>query len=168
MEEEIFMAIKPGDARIKTVRKYVKNELKDAGFEIVESGFYQYDGASADKHYAHLVKEPFYPSIKGYMTSDVCFGMIVKGENAIEVIHNEMVGSTKNPKPGTMRYEIPKMLGREPQVTANVIHSSDSEAAAELEIGIFRERRQAYVEEHGADYKPSDINPAEADPELAM
>ena len=73
-----------------------------------------------------------------YITSDIAYGMIVEGENAIAEIR-AVVGSTKNPAEGTIRYEIPKMLGLELRITENVVHASDSVAAAEREIAIFED-----------------------------
>ena len=42
-----------------------------------------------------------------------------------------------NERQGTIRYEIPKMLGLELRITQNVVHASDSTISAEKEIAIF-------------------------------
>ena len=62
--------------------------------------------------------------------------MIIEGEDAIAKIRS-IIGSTKNPDIGTIRYEIPKMLGLELRITENVVHASDSTVSAEKEISIF-------------------------------
>ena len=62
--------------------------------------------------------------------------MIIEGENAIALIRS-IIGFTKNPSEGTIRYEIPKMLGLELRITENVVHASDSTISAEKEIAIF-------------------------------
>ena len=64
--------------------------------------------------------------------------MKVQGENAIAVIR-ALAGSTKNPEPGTIRYDIPKTLGLERRITENVVHSSDSPESAKLELAIFEQ-----------------------------
>ena len=63
--------------------------------------------------------------------------MVVQGENAITTIR-ALTGATKNPAPGTIRYDIPTALGLEIRVRENVIHSSDSPEAAQKESDIFR------------------------------
>ena len=64
--------------------------------------------------------------------------MIVSGRNAIALIR-QMVGSTSNPAKGTIRADIPKMMGREVQTRENVVHASDSTESAKREIKIFKE-----------------------------
>ena len=98
----------------------------------------EYSIEDARKHYTAHVGKDFYPALEKYITSDIAFGMIVEGENAIEKIR-ELIGSTKNPAEGTIRYDIPKMLGLELRVRENVVHASDSTEAAEQEIKIFED-----------------------------
>ena len=64
--------------------------------------------------------------------------MVVVGENAIAKIR-ELVGATKNPAEGTIRFDIPKQLGLELRVTQNVVHASDCVEAASEEIEIFKD-----------------------------
>ena len=64
--------------------------------------------------------------------------MKVVGEDAISKVR-ALAGATKNPEPGTIRYDIPKALGIERDITKNVVHSSDSEDSAKLELSIFEE-----------------------------
>lgn len=113
-----------------------------AGLKIVESKLIQYDLESAKKHYAVHEGKPFFDNLIKYITSDVAYGMIVEGgEDCIEKIR-ALCGSTKNPDEGTIRYEVPKMLGLPLRITENVVHSSDSKENAEYEIAIFKNLKE--------------------------
>ena len=76
---------------------------------------------------------PFYPNVKEYMKSGEVLAMYGEGEGENFVAKvRELVGSTKNPNPGTIRYDFG--IG---EVTANVIHASDSDENAERELKNF-------------------------------
>lgn len=141
MIEKSYVMIKPEFANYPEVIEEVKEQLLNKqgnGLKLLEAQFIKYSSEDAQKHYAEHVGKDFYPELEKYITSDIAYGMIIEGEDAIAQIR-KIVGSTKNPAEGTIRYEIPKMLGLELRVTQNVIHASDSIASAEREIAIFEE-----------------------------
>lgn len=140
MKEKSYVMIKPEFANHPEVIQKIKSQLLKSEFNltILKSEYIRYTSDSAKKHYAEHVGKDFYPNLENYITSDIAYGMIVEGENAIAQIRS-LVGATKNPAEGTIRYEIPKMLGLELRVTENVVHASDSTESAEREISIFEE-----------------------------
>lgn len=141
MLEKSYVMVKPEFASKPEVVEEVKNQLLSKAenkLTILKGEYIHYTSEYAKKHYAEHVGKDFYPDLEKYITSDVAYGMIVEGENAIAQIR-AIVGSTKNPAEGTIRYEIPKMLGLELRITQNVVHASDSTAAAEREIAIFED-----------------------------
>ncbi|MGN1200806.1 MAG: nucleoside-diphosphate kinase [Candidatus Caccovivens sp.] len=138
MKEQSYVMVKPEFANNPEVVEEVRNRLVGKGLEIKKAGYINYDKERAARHYHEHVGKSFYPELEEYITSDKAYGMIVEGENAISIIR-ELAGATKNPVPGTIRYDIPEKLGIERRVTQNVVHSSDSKESAELEIGIFKE-----------------------------
>ena len=138
MKQTSYVMVKPGFANNDKVIAKVKKRLKENGISILEEGFIRYDEAHAKRHYHEHVGKSFYPGLEAYITSDKAYGMKVEGEDAIARIR-ALAGSTKNPEPGTIRYDIPEMLGIERRITENVVHSSDSEEAAKLELAIFKE-----------------------------
>ena len=138
MKQTSYVMVKPGFADNDKVVAEVKKRLKENGISILEEGFIRYDEAHAKRHYHEHVGKSFYPELETYITSDKAYGMKVEGEDAISRIR-ALAGSTKNPEPGTIRYDIPEMLGVERRITENVVHSSDSEEAAKLELAIFKE-----------------------------
>jgi len=136
MLEKSYVMVKPEFASNEKVVNEVKNRLSNAGLNILKGEYVRYNAEDAKKHYAEHVGKGFYPELEEYITSDVAYGMIVEGENAIAQIR-ALVGATKNPAEGTIRYDIPKMMGLELRITQNVVHASDATTSAEREIAIF-------------------------------
>ena len=138
MIEQSYVMVKPEFANNKQVIAEVKNRLQAKGIVILEESYINYDEKRAKMHYHEHVGKGFYPELEKYITSDKAYGMKVQGENAIAVIR-ALAGSTKNPEPGTIRYDIPEALGLERRITENVVHSSDSPESAKLELAIFEQ-----------------------------
>ena len=139
MLERSYVMVKPEFANNPLVVQEVKKQLVEKSnnsLTILKGEYIHYTSEAAKKHYAEHVGKDFYPDLEGYITSDKAYGMIVEGENAISTIRS-IVGATKNPAEGTIRFEIPKMLGWELRTTQNVVHASDSPLSAEKEIEIF-------------------------------
>lgn len=132
-----YVMVKPGFANYEKVIEEIEKRLYEAGFKISEEGYIRYNEDMAKKHYHEHVGKDFYQGLEDYITSDKAYGMVVEGEDAIAKIR-AMIGSTMDPKKGTIRYDIPAMLGRKPTTPANVVHASDSQEAAEKEIAIFK------------------------------
>ncbi|GKT03011.1 nucleoside-diphosphate kinase [Furfurilactobacillus sp. WILCCON 0119] len=92
--------------------------------------------AQLRQHYADKVDEPYFPGLVAYMQSGPIVAMVVSGTNIISEFRR-MAGAT-NPGEaaiGTIRGD----FGREWNDGAirNVVHSSDSEAAASRETAIW-------------------------------
>ena len=138
MIEQSYVMVKPEFANNKQVIAEVIKRLQAKGIVILEESYINYDEKRAKMHYHEHVGKGFYPELEKYITSDKAYGMKVQGENAIAVIR-ALAGSTKNPEPGTIRYDIPKALGLERRITENVVHSSDSPESAKLELAIFEQ-----------------------------
>ena len=136
MKELSYVMVKPEFANNHSVIAEIKNRLIDAELKIVKASYIQYSVEDAQAHYAEHVGKAFYPALEKYITSDIAYGMIVEGEDAISTIR-EIVGATKNPDEGPIRYDIPVMLGLEHRIRENVVHASDSTESATREISIF-------------------------------
>lgn len=152
MIQTSYVMVKPGFANNQKVVDYVKQRLQDAGLEIQAEKQIRYTREIAQKHYAEHFRgsyenaKGFYKELEDYIVSDVAYGMKVVGEDAIAKIR-ELVGSTMKikddevilPAQGTIRHDVPVMLGQEHNMTKNVIHASDCEQAAQNELAIFEE-----------------------------
>ena len=115
--EVSFVMIKPGFLsyeneivkRLNTVGKIVKRQKMRLNDEILKA------------HYSEHVGKPFYQGLCDYMKSGDVVGFMLEGEDGMVEKIRELVGSTKDPKPGTIRFDFG--IG---EVTRNVIHASDS------------------------------------------
>lgn len=148
MVEKSYMMVKPEFANNRVVIAVIIQRILDAGLSIEKRGYIQYDRARARKHYHELLERKFYPELEDYITSDKAYGMVVVGENAIAK-GREIVGATNGSEVGTLRHDIPSMLGQKPDLTKNVIHASDSLENAKIEIGVFKELKAEFDKEDG-------------------
>ncbi len=91
------------------------------------------DQAILANHYAEHEGKPFYADLVKFMSRGPVVAMVVAGPDDTWEILRAMMGAT-NPKaaaPGTIRGDLGTIF------TENLIHGSDSAAAAEREIQIF-------------------------------
>ncbi len=109
------------------------DRFEGAGFQIVGSKMVKLSPKLLREHYAHLVEQPFYPALNDFMTSRPVMVMALEGENVIADVR-ELLGPTNPAKApqGTIRGD----LGGD-SVMLNVVHASDSESNAEIELERF-------------------------------
>ncbi len=108
--------------------------LKFAGMKMM-----QLDDSIIEEHYDFLMDKPFFPSIKEYMTRTPVVALAVSGENAISTVRT-LTGAT-NPQealPGSIRWD----LGM--TIDGNIIHASDSQETAEVELKRFFKNEGVY------------------------
>jgi nucleoside-diphosphate kinase len=126
-----FVMLKP-DAIRKCVVGKVISRLEGAGLAIVGMKMVQLNEKICREHYAHHVNKPFFKGLIEFMCSSPVICMVLEGSDAVETVR-ELAGPTdskKAPK-GTIRGD----FGTD--VQANVIHASDSDETAEVEIRRF-------------------------------
>lgn len=136
--EKSYVMIKPEFADEEWIVNEVSKRLTDAGLKIIASGYVNYDKTASRVHYAEHIEKGFYPELEEYITSGVAFGMIVEGEDAIKRIRQIVNGPEKKPTPGSIRYDIPEKMGRELDITKNVIHASDKPESEMVEELVFK------------------------------
>ena len=113
----------------RIIARFERKGLKIAGLKMVAV-----DEELASKHYAEHLQKPFYPELKGFITSSPVIAIAIEGENAVEVIRNLMgVTNPLNAALGTIRGDFGLNL------TKNLVHGSDSLASAEREVALFFE-----------------------------
>jgi len=85
-----------------------------------------------NEHYDFLADKPFFPKIKSYMTSSPVVAMAISWNSVIKTIRN-LTGAT-NPMealPGSIRWDFALTID------ANIIHASDTEENASIELKRF-------------------------------
>ena len=135
MKQLTYIMVKPEFAENQEVIDLVKKEATNAGMVILREKFVVYTKDLAQKHYAEHFRgsyenaKSFYQSLEDYITSGRAYGMVMEGENAIEI----MRGIIKR-----LRTVVPPISDNpEVNLTKNVLHGSDCEESAQNEIEIF-------------------------------
>lgn len=104
LRSRTFAMIKP-DA-YKNLGKIV-DQIYVNNFEIVSLKMSRFSPATAGQFYAEHQGKPFYPNLEGLMTSDVCVGLELVGDDAInrwrQVIGPTNSSAAKAEAPGSIR-----------------------------------------------------------------
>lgn len=129
--EKTFAMIKPDAVQRgltgEIIHRYERKGLRIAGMKIM-----QVTEEIARKHYAEHVEKPFFPGLLDYITSGPVVALVLEGKNAIAEVRK--INGATNPLEaacGTVRGDFAQEVGR------NVVHGSDSPAAAANEISIY-------------------------------
>ena len=106
--------------------------IEDKSLKIVGLKMLRVTQELSRQHYAEHVEKPFYPLLEEFITSGPVVALAVEGPDAIAVMRN-LMGPTngRDAAPGTIRGD----FGCSRQM--NLMHGSDSPAAAAREIGIY-------------------------------
>ncbi len=131
MIQETYVMLKP-DAYRRNLLGEIISRIEKKGLRIIGLKMVRLEGEVVFKHYEHLKKSDEFPRIKDYMLSGPIIAMVVKGEEAILVMRN-LVGPTDGTiaPVGTIRGDFATSR------IENLIHCSDSEETAKIEIERF-------------------------------
>ncbi len=123
--------IKPDAVQRRLIGKII-SRFEEKGLEIVGLKMTVISEDLAKKNYSVHEGKDFFEKLIKFMTSGPVVILVLRGENAIEVIR-KLMGSTSGHEadPGTIRGDY-AMSGR-----FNLIHGSDSVESAEREISLF-------------------------------
>ena len=129
--DKTYIMLKP-DAVRRGLMGEIIGRIEKKGFKIIKMRMFMMDEQILREHYAHIADRPFFPEVVEYMTSGPVVGMVVEGENVVKGMRNFM-GPTKylDAPAGTIRGDF-SCNDRE-----NLIHGSDSNETAEIEIKRF-------------------------------
>lgn len=130
MKERTFVMIKP-DAVSRGLIGEIISRFERKGFRIIALKMFKFTREEAEEFYAEHRGKSFFNKLIDFITSGPVVAMILEGENAIETVRM-MIGPTDGRKapPGTIRGDFAL------DITANVIHASDSKEKVEREIRI--------------------------------
>jgi len=129
--QKTYIMFKPDAIEKKIVGELI-SRIEKANYKIEDIKLMHLEKSLLEEHYAHIADKPFFPEIVEYLQRGPVIGMIVSGEDVIEGMR-KMMGATDpaEAEAGTIR----EMHGT--NKTENVIHGSDSEENAAIEIKRF-------------------------------
>jgi len=133
--ERTLILLKP-DAVERQLVGTILSRFEKKGLRIVAMRMLQFTPELARRHYADHVGKPFYPGLEAYITSGPAAAVILEGTEAVAVVRR-MIGPTSGIEApaGTIRGDL-SLSGQR-----NLVHASDSPAAAEREMAIFFESK---------------------------
>jgi len=110
----------------------VISRIEKKGFRMVAIKMLRISEELAREHYAEHAGKPFFDEMLSFITSGPVVAMVWEGPGVIQSIR-EIMGATDpaRAEPGTIRRDMGTSISR------NVVHGSDSPAAAEREINLF-------------------------------
>lgn len=110
----------------------VIDRFEQAGFAIIGCKMTLLTPALLREHYAHVADRPFYPHLEAFMGARPVLIMALRGEQVVQRVR-DLLGPTDSRKAakGTIRGD----FGTD--VTVNVVHASDSEVNAAIELARF-------------------------------
>jgi nucleoside-diphosphate kinase len=129
--ERTLILLKPDTVERQLIGTLL-NRFEHKELRIVAMRMLQFTPELARQHYADHVEKPFYPGLEAYITSGRVVAAILEGAEAISVVRR-MIGPTNGIEApaGTIRGDFSLSSRR------NLVHASDSPAAAEREMAIF-------------------------------
>ena len=131
MAQRTLVLVKPDGVK-KGLTGEIVSRLEKKGLKIAAMRMLQMDKALARKHYAVHDGKPFFAGLVDFITSGPIVAVVVEGEKSVEVVR-KLMGETDPVKaaPGTIRGDYGLDIGE------NLIHGSDSEENAQVEISLF-------------------------------
>jgi len=113
----------------------ILDAVQSQGFQINKLKMSKFNKDSSNEFYGEHIGKDFFPTLQGFITSDVCIGMELVKVNGIQGWRN-FIGPTntqkaKEEKPNSIR----AIFGTDG--TKNAVHGSDSIQSAQRECGIF-------------------------------
>lgn len=136
-----LVLLKPDTVQRSLIGEVI-SRLENRGLKINGLKMIALSNEIIEEHYDFLADKPFFPNIVKYMQSAPVVALAVSGKNAIPVIRS-LCGAT-NPveaTPGTIRGDFALTID------ANIIHASDSEETAEIELKRFFDASEIYAYE---------------------
>jgi len=111
----------------------ILSRFERKGLRIAAARLLRIDADLAARHYAEHVDAPFYPELRDFIGRSPTLALVLEGPEETYAIVRTLMGPTDpaGAPPGTIRGD----FGLE--VTENLVHGSDSEAAAAREIALF-------------------------------
>lgn len=104
------------------------------GFQIRGCKMFRADRALLAEHYSHIASKPFYPEVETFMTSTPVVAVALAADNAVDRVRM-LIGPTDSTKAekGTVRGDFGV------DVMVNIVHASDSDENAAIELKRFFE-----------------------------
>jgi len=135
--QRTLVLLKPDAVRRRLAGEII-SRLEHQKLRLTSMKMMDVDKNLGQRLYAPHIGKPFFDDLLEFITSGPIIAMVAAGENVIELVRTTM-GATdpQDASPGTIRGDLAEEIGQ------NLIHGSDSEEAANREIGLFFHTQEA-------------------------
>ena len=129
--QSTLIILKPDAVKRKLVGEIIRR-FENKGLTLAAMKLDTISRELAETHYGEHKGKPFYEDLVGFITGGPVVVMKLEGPEAVKVAR-KMMGATKftDAEPGTIRGDFAHDL------TANLVHGSDSPESAEREVKLF-------------------------------
>lgn len=129
--QRTLIILKPDAVARKLIGEIIRR-FESKGLSIAEMKMMRVPRQLAETHYAEHKGKGFYEDLVGFITGGPVVVMALEGPAAIEIAR-KLMGKTKftDAEPGTIRGDFAHDL------TANLVHGSDSPESAQRELKLF-------------------------------
>ncbi len=136
MSNKTLAILKPDCVRKNLIGQVIR-KMNEAGFKIKAMKMVRLTDESAGGFYEIHKERPFFNDLLTYMTSGPVVPIALEKENAVEDFR-KLIGATnpENAEEGTIR----KMYAE--SIEQNIVHGSDSDENAAIEISHFFSRKE--------------------------
>ncbi len=136
--DRTFIILKPDCVEKRKIGEVIAR-FEQAGFGIVGCKMIQLKPQVLREHYAHVASKPFYPEIEQFMSSRPVIVLALQGPEIVQKVR-DLLGPTDSRKAakGTIRGD----FGTD--VMKNVVHASDSDENARIELARFFKPDELY------------------------
>jgi nucleoside-diphosphate kinase len=131
MMERTLSIIKPDGVSRNLIGTVIKR-LEEEGLKILAMKMIHMTKEQAKGFYKVHEGKPFFESVTDFMSSGPCVVLVLEGDNVI-ANYRKIMGATnyKEAEEGTIRRDFAT------DIEKNVVHGSDSDENAKIEIGYF-------------------------------
>lgn len=136
--QRTLILLKP-DALQRDLVGAVVSRFEQKGLKIIGMKMMELNDALLDSHYAHIATKPFFKDVKEFMMSAPVVAMVLEGQDAVNAVRL-ILGPTRGyeASAGSIRGDF--SIG----VASNLVHASDSEDNAKVEIDRFFDPKELF------------------------
>ncbi|MBT4936960.1 nucleoside-diphosphate kinase [Candidatus Peregrinibacteria bacterium] len=136
--QKTLVLIKP-DALMRGLLGKITSRFEQKGLKLVGMKMMQLDNEILKEHYSHIADKPFFPGISEFMQSSPVVAQCWEGKSSVQLVR-DMCGVTnaREASAGTIRGDYAL------SIQCNVIHASEDESAAKVEVERFFEKEDIF------------------------
>ena len=133
MIERCYVMVKPGFAKEEIIKKTIEI-LESREVRLIDSSYIKYDEDTARLHYIEKSGKPYVKELIDYISSDVAFGMVFEGENALNICRNTVE---------ELRTTLAKMFNLKTDIMRNILHCSSKTKVGDTYLELDTQRELA-------------------------